>query len=338
MLSPVFMRFYFWFFLIVVLCFGCKSKPINLPPIESVLSDVTVGQITDEIAKDNVVKGPAVGVSGERTAQWERFEKLKSQASDKQLLALTRHDNPTVRCYAFAAIVDRGTYDAFPILLEHLHDSVQVMVLNGCIGENVRVGDYFFPIFFSEKSYLEKDAEKRKSESRIIDSLFLVDININLDYRWKCLDRMNVSPEKYKWIKKLALIKNNREAVVILAKYKKSEDRYLISNLLEDSNYIVQRYGLRAVVNYSDPSFFPFLRKILNSKLVHGSEENNNNLDILYNAIVQYKSDQSRKLLDAVLNLSEDQKLILHSDYIYQAVNSYPDSIYNGLKYRHLRF
>lgn len=52
---------------------------------------------------------------------------------------------------------------------------------------------------------------------------------------------------------------------------------------------------------------------------------------MLYRAIVRYKHQPSRALLDRVLKQSKDEAFIYHADYIHLALKEYPHPIYNGL-------
>lgn len=48
-----------------------------------------------------VIDADAVGFSGSKTKQYERFEYLLKNAKDEELVELTKYNNPVVRGYAF---------------------------------------------------------------------------------------------------------------------------------------------------------------------------------------------------------------------------------------------
>jgi hypothetical protein len=101
-------------------------------PTSSAIRPV-IQKIANGIAKDNVLKSAGVGYGGVRTDQWERFEKLKKEATDEELKELTENKNPVVRCYSFQAIATRKSIDVFPILLKHLNDTARIETFQGCI-------------------------------------------------------------------------------------------------------------------------------------------------------------------------------------------------------------
>src|SRR5687768_2903466 len=74
-------------------------------------SSKSISQLTNEIAKDNVLKGSAVGIAGEKPEQWKRYEELKSWTTEADLIALTNDTNAVLRCYAFQALAEKGTTD-----------------------------------------------------------------------------------------------------------------------------------------------------------------------------------------------------------------------------------
>src|SRR5436305_7843741 len=105
--------------IIFVALFACKNN-------QDKLSSTPLSEIIKDIAKENVLMGPMVGIAGVRPRQWERYETMQSKATDKELLELTNDTNKVVRSYAFHALAERGTTDLFPIVLQHLSDTAQV--------------------------------------------------------------------------------------------------------------------------------------------------------------------------------------------------------------------
>ena len=118
-------------------------------------------------------------------------------------------------------------------------------------------------------------------------------------------------------------------AVVALSKYRKQQDKLLIEQLLNDLNS--QTYGFAAIVNFPDPSFFPVLQQALHVEVTKNNDGDNKRLQLLYQAIVQYKNQPSRQLLQSVLDEAKGIQSIYHSDYLHQALKLYPATIYDGL-------
>jgi hypothetical protein len=59
------------------------------------------------------------------TPQYQRFLRLKRTASQKELIALTDHVNPMIRCYSFWALSNKGI--AKQLLEKHKNDSAQIV-------------------------------------------------------------------------------------------------------------------------------------------------------------------------------------------------------------------
>lgn len=53
------------------------------------------------------------------------FNELKQQASQDELILLTSHKNPTIRCHAYTALIDEGYPAIHRICFEHFNDTLQ---------------------------------------------------------------------------------------------------------------------------------------------------------------------------------------------------------------------
>lgn len=272
--------------------------------------------------------GGAVGIAGERPKQWDRYEALHSKATDKELLALTNDTNAVVRCYAFQAFVTRNKTDIFPIVVQHLSDTTTVHTLFGCLGGSQKAGDFFLETITETRGNdnFQRLTEKQRA---IVDSLLLFDNGSRLKARDELLAEIEPLEKYYKRIRQLATEENNKMAFVALSKFKKQEDKSLIKQLLKDTDS--QTYGFSAVVNFPDRSFFPVLQQTLTNEVTKDNSGNDRRLQLLYEAIVQYKDQTSRQLLQSILREAKGMQSIYHSDYLHQALKKYPASIYDGL-------
>ena len=300
---------------------ACKEK-------QSKLSSTPINEIVKEIATTNVLMGSAVGVSAQRPEQWDRYSLLRSKATDKELLDLTNNENSVVRCYAFQALVERNTTDLFPIVLRHLSDTATFHTMYGCIGDYQKAGDFFLETVIEDigdaKSYRLNHKQKMT-----IDSLLLFQDGNELEARNKLLSKIEPLTKYYLRIRDIAFRENNKTAIVALAKFKKQQDKVLIESLLIDANS--QSYGFAAVVNFPDPSFFPTLQQTLKDEATKNNGNSNQRLQLLYHAIVQYKDQPSRQLLESILLKVKVMQWVYHADYLHQALKMYPSSIYDGL-------
>ena len=310
--------------LIIVVIVGliaCKGKRDNL-------SSISINEIKNDIATTNVLMGGAVGIAGERPKQWDRYEVLLSKATDKELLIFTNDTNAVVRCYAFQALAARGKTDLFPIVLQHLSDTTTVHTLYGCLGGSQKAGDFFLETF-TEKGENNKSPRMEEKQKAMMDSLLLFDSGNKLEARDKLLSEIIPNEKYYLRIRQIATGEHNNLAVVALSKFRKQQDKHLIEQMLADRNN--QAYGFAAIVNFPDASFFPVLQQTLRNEITKENSNNDNRLQLLYQAIVQYKDQPSRQLLQSVLSETKGMQSIYHSDYLHQALKLYPATIYEGL-------
>lgn len=127
-------RISFLSFAVVILLLACKGKQEgNLSDREILKAPFTLKTLVADIAKENVLMGGAVGIDGGRSDQFNRFDLLRSNATDQELIALTDDTNAVVRCYAFQALVEKNYIDVFPIVISHLSDTAKIRMLNGCL-------------------------------------------------------------------------------------------------------------------------------------------------------------------------------------------------------------
>jgi hypothetical protein len=106
-----------------------------------------IDEIVKKIEEVNIVMGRAVGAGGDRPEQYDNFIYLKNNATKDELIGLTDHTNPTVRCYAFWALSYNPTADLLPIIYKHRNDNEIVMTLSGCIGMDEKVIDFFVRVY-----------------------------------------------------------------------------------------------------------------------------------------------------------------------------------------------
>ncbi|GAB5464739.1 MAG: hypothetical protein Kapaf2KO_01750 [Candidatus Kapaibacteriales bacterium] len=157
---------------------------------QAIISNET-SAIVDELQKQNIVMGRAIGDGGERPKQYDNFIKLKSTATIDELLALTNHKNPVVRCYLFWALSYHHLVDLKPIIYSHITDDEEVATMFGCFSLNEKVGDFFI----NTVTYGSFDLKTKKLDSAqftILDSI-LINTQNNLFARSRAIRRSKQS-------------------------------------------------------------------------------------------------------------------------------------------------
>lgn len=311
-------RISFLSFVVVIILLACKGKQEGRPSI-------SLKALIADIAKENVLMGGAVGIDGGRPEQWNRFDLLRAKATDQELIALTDDTNAVVRCYAFQALAEKNYIDVYPIVICHLSDTAKVHTLNGCLIGSKKAGDFMLEEVYS-KCGQDGNRHLNTNQRAMVDSLLIYGNDNRLDTRNMVLSRIEPLQRYYIGVRRLATVEKNTAAVVALSKYRKKNDIPVIKEFLNDPGG--QKLVFAAVKNFPDPSFYPYLEKALKDEI---KNDNENDVQELYYAIVQYKNKASRELLKFALSEAKDMKYIYHSDYLSQALREYPAPIYEGL-------
>jgi len=319
-------------FVVVIILLACKGKQEGRPSGRDALKafglvhdTLSLKALVADITKTNVLMGGAVGIDGRRPEQWDRFDLLRTKASDQELIALTDDTNAVVRCYAFQALAEKNYVDVYPIVICHLSDTATVRTINGCLIGSKKAGDLMLDKVYS-KCGQDGNRHLNTDQREVVDSLLIYGNDNRLDKRNMVLSRMEPAKRYYVGVRRLATVEKNKEAVVALSKYRKKSDIPIIKEFLNDPRS--QIFGFAAVKNFPDPSFYPYLEKALKDEIKNDKE---NDVQELYYAIVQYKNKASRELLKFALSEAKDMKYIHHSDYLSQALREYPAPIYEGL-------
>lgn len=306
---------------VMVMLPACKRKPYTDPPSSP------ISEIVKDIAKTNVLMGSAVGIAGNRSEQWDRYEVLRSKATDDELLSLTNDTNTVVRCYAFQALAEKNYVDVSPVVIRHLSDTATVHTLFGCLGGSEKVGDFMLRKVYS-KCGNDYNYHLSLAHRATVDSLLLYGSDNRLDTRDMVISRIDPLKRYYVRIRQLAITEKNKAAVVALSKYKKQQDIPLIKELFNDPNS--QELGFAAVTNFPDRSFYPFLERALKDE-IKNNKGNEMFIQRIYHAIIQYKDEQSKELLRSVLSDANEMQYKYHSNCLSQILRECPTAIYEGL-------
>lgn len=325
-------RISFLSFAVVIILLACKGKQEVRPSGREILKALglvhdtfSLKMLVADIAKTNVLMGGAVGIDGGRPEQWSRFDLLRAKATDQELIALTDDTNAVVRCYAFQALAEKNYVDVYPIVICHLSDTATVRTYNGCLIGSKKAGDLMLDEVYS-KCGQDGNRHLDPGQRAVVDSLLIYENDNRLEKRNMVLSGIEPLKCYYKGVRRLAIVEKNKAAVVALSKYRKKNDIPIIKEFLNDP--ASQKFGFAAVKNFPDPSFYPYLEKALKDEI---KNDNENDVQELYYAIVQYKNKASRELLKFALSEAKDMKYIHHSDYLSQALREYPAPIYEGL-------
>lgn len=131
-----------------------------------------IKKIVNKLETGNRVEDAYIGFGGAPSEQFALYEQLKELATEEQLMSLTNHANPAVRCYAFQALAAKQAKNLFPILLEHMNDTALVVTQSGCIVMNMQTCNYFMDVV--TPNHVSDNLYKLNSTERhILDSVLL---------------------------------------------------------------------------------------------------------------------------------------------------------------------
>lgn len=304
---------------------------------QSTFDESKISKETNEIVKDieeiNMVMGSAVGYAGVRPDQFDNFMKLKTIASTSELMQLTNHPTPSVRCYSFWALSHDFTANLFPIVLSHIDDFEFVQTQFGCIISGEAVGDFFINIVTPK--YTDIHSKKLDSiQFATLDSILIYTPN-KLNAKSKAISRAKPTKSLYPRIRELVITDKDQAALVTLAKYKKEQDVEIIlknrtKSKFDEGGYF---YTYKAISQFPHSDFMPLLEKNLKKTLdnTHVSNE----WKELYKAITSYQNDDAKRLLlIPFTQVKHTDMKKYHMEFIFNAIQEFNDPIYEDLLWK----
>ncbi len=194
------------------------------------LSCTDVGKTIDEISNHNMMESEYVGFGGSESDEFKRFQKIKSIATDEELIKLLNHKNAIVRTYGFLGLIEREkmkSSEAFEKALE-TNDSFSKMIADQILESDICTEIYFDII---------NRTSKTDQQIRAIDSIIIYKIDST-----HFLHRMALKDKKYQSkfdsrVRDLAEKYRNEEAIFYLDKHAIEIDT---TKILESIKYIVE--------------------------------------------------------------------------------------------------
>lgn len=102
--------------------------------------------VNDFEFEDGMVESAYVGYAGQPSEQFEVFERLYTEATESELLELTKHSEPIVRAYSFWGLAKINSNELETTLRQHLNDTTQVLTMSGCIVGIERVNTFMLDV------------------------------------------------------------------------------------------------------------------------------------------------------------------------------------------------
>ena len=285
-------------FLIILILFSCKKKEDvsyakiieDFPTEKAVLDSKDVPEylksVVLNISKINGYENGVLAKGQIKAANFENFKELKSLASTKDLVLLTKNKNNVVALYSAIALSEANYSDIDKVFLDFLKNrKSKVETQNGCvIGEEIIAVAFYKNYLFSEK--------KEEKLLRKLDSLVLYNTSEEELLRYAFKNRLYPSHFK-KQIEKLAFVDKNKDAIIYLSNWYRADYNQKLqlefkSLLNKDSlNYYQFETYIRELVRFNNISNNDFILKTLKKDTVWKDNEiemiwflNRNNINI----------------------------------------------------------
>lgn len=156
------MKYFLYLIILTVILNSCKKGPCtaysyNDETDEMILDTIPCNDLRDfpqiqknknidsliiRIIKTDCVYERHIGLGGNYSEQYARFERLMEILTNKEMFELTKHYNPIVRAYAFKALkIDNSRYMEMA-KNELENDTTRICTMGGCIMSTEKISEF----------------------------------------------------------------------------------------------------------------------------------------------------------------------------------------------------
>ncbi|MGB6153538.1 MAG: hypothetical protein WBG48_16275 [Pricia sp.] len=225
-----------------------KLLTIIFSLIISLCFSQTKEQLIDSIIKVNRVESDCVGIGCMVSPQYTRFQKLKKKLSEKELIELAKHENPTIRTYAFIELIHSGKGNVPELLSTELRNNEMVETFEGCIMDIEPISSVIYHEYWNKirieasrkikGNNYEQDLAMKKALATdlTMEKLDSIVIYSDKEVYWllynRTFENRKLKDNYLPRIEELAFSENNSYAFEYLEKYYKSEYSEKLKNYL----------------------------------------------------------------------------------------------------------
>lgn len=137
-----------FFYITIIIFSNCTNHPKEYQYNKNLKLKSPIKEIVDSLTLE-------LGMNYQSDSK--NYLQLIKVSTEEDLIRLTDHVNPAIRCYAFKALIEKKYKNANSILINHLYDK-QTLVDNnkGCIKTFQRVNSFMFREITSNSNYKYK--------------------------------------------------------------------------------------------------------------------------------------------------------------------------------------
>jgi len=211
------------------------------------LACTDINSLVDEISNNNMMESEYVGF-GTKSKEYQRFQKLKSKASNEELIKLVEHENPIVRTYAYFSLIDRNLIKSSVAFENAMQRNETYSTMSA---DQLSDSDICTEIYFN----IINNYPKSETEIKQIDSLIVFKLDESHFLQYMALNEKEHEETYNNRIVELALEFDNHSAIFYInnnnieidkVKFKESIKRVIqnrnigtkpinrLNNLLED--------------------------------------------------------------------------------------------------------
>jgi len=254
----------------------------------------------------------------------QKFAEVTS-AKEKILFALNC-ENPLIRVTAFNALINEKNPECVTVINEAIKDTAYVSCQMHDMGNTEYIADlmlgYLFDTFHkSGKLCSDKDSIK-------IDAIVFFSPKVaELAYKYSLINELKPTPERYERTRELYLNENYTHALVLLAKYRKEQDKQFIIDALnsyyeelekkeesDDPEEIIRKAkvgtskpynkyyddyeeALQAIKFWPDEAFVPLIEKTTYSEMKNNGHYSHGALHI-FEVVMAYENDWAYNFIE----------------------------------------
>jgi len=280
-----------------------------------------------------------VGLSGDSSLQWARYETLLAKCSESKLLSLCDNESPVVRAYAFQGLVERKSAKIFEIMTKHIHDTSEFDRIMGCLVDPCYVTDFYleqvgyFP-YDSSSSYKINSHQRDFLDSLMLygDGIMIRKHNYNQIKFWSrqyMLQQLTHKDTNYNRLREIVLA-GVIEGLPALAKFKNPNDIFTIKKVYENEGLIGEGFVFDAIKYFPHPDLFDIIDKEVTNDLRHDNYFEGS-IYKFYKALVQYKTPRARELLKQALSKTNGENQQRRANNVKYLISKNQDKMFDGL-------
>jgi hypothetical protein len=123
----------------MLICISCGEPEKHGQPRVYSIPKTKIDSIALILSNASSIDGPAVGIAGTRSPEYDSYEWIQKNGTDSLLVELANYSNPYTKTYAFMALCKRKSAAARELFMKNLEDTTTINLLNGCIGSSCQL-------------------------------------------------------------------------------------------------------------------------------------------------------------------------------------------------------